>query len=78
MIAPLLLALLAAAPAGPPAVVTVTAPGMILAGGERGVAEIVAIVRRGFRIQANPASEPFLVPALLEIEEDERAHVGAP
>jgi hypothetical protein len=51
---------------------------MILAAGERGVAEIVAIVRKGFRIQANPASQPFLVPALLEIEENERVQVGAP
>lgn len=76
MIGPLLFALLA--PAGPPVVVTVTAPRVILAADGRGEAEVVATIERGFRIQANPASQPFLVPALLEIEENERVDVGRP
>jgi len=78
MISPLLVALLAPAPAGPPVVVTATAPKVILSAGQRGEVEVVATIRKGFRIQANPASQPFLVPALLEIEEDERVHIGSP
>ena len=78
MISPLVFALFAAAPAGPPVVVTATVPKLVLYAGERGELEVVASIARGFRIQANPASEPFLVPALLEIEGDERVHVGAP
>jgi hypothetical protein len=78
VIFPLLFALFALAPAGPPVVVTATAPKLVLHTGERGELEVVARIGRGFRIQANPASEPFLVPAHLEIEGDERVDVGAP
>jgi len=78
VIAPLVLALLAASAAGPPVVVTVTASRVILSPGERAELEVVATIGEGFRIQANPASQPFLVPALLEIEEDARVDVGSP
>jgi hypothetical protein len=78
VISPLLFALFAPAPAGPPVVVTATVPNLVLYAGERGEVEVVATIRRGFRIQANPASEPFLVPALLEIEADDRVHVDSP
>jgi hypothetical protein len=78
MIAPLVLALLAPAPAAPPVVVTATARAAVLSAGQRGELEVVATIKDGFRIQANPASESFLVSALLEIEADERVEVGAP
>lgn len=78
MIAPLVLALLAPSPAGPPVVVRLTASRVILSPGERAEIEVVATIGEGFRIQANPASQPFLVPALLEIEEDVRVEVGSP
>jgi hypothetical protein len=71
----LLLAL--AAPAAP-AVVTASAPLVSLGSGERGEVEIVARIRQGFRVQANPASTPFLVPARLELGGDERVEVGSP
>lgn len=74
----LLLALAMAAPAGPPAVVTVVPAAATLEAGEPGEVEVVARIEGGFRIQANPASEPFLVPARLELPGDERVHVGTP
>jgi hypothetical protein len=78
MIATLLLVLIAADPDGPPAVVTVEAKAVSLAVGERGVLEVVATIREGFRIQANPASRPFLVPAHLELEPTARLELGPP
>jgi hypothetical protein len=70
MIAPLLLALATAA-RSPPAVVTVAEPGelRVVAGG-RAEARLVVTIEKGFKIQANPASNPFLVPATLELEAD--------
>lgn len=78
MIAPLLVALLAQTPAGSPVVVTATARKVILTAGQQGEVEVVATIRKGFRIQANPASQPFLVPSLLEFDEHERVAVGSP
>lgn len=74
----LLLALAGTAPAGPPAVVTVAPAAVTLVAGERSEVEVVARIDEGFRIQANPASEPFLVPARLELPGDERVRVGTP
>jgi hypothetical protein len=78
VIAPLLVALVAPGPASPPLVVSVEAPAVRLASGERGEIRVIATIRKGFRIQANPASEPFLVPAQLELEPDERLRLGPP
>jgi hypothetical protein len=75
VIAPLLVALVAPAP---PVVVTATARKVILSAGQRGEIEVVATIRKGFRIQANPASLPFLVPSLLEFDEHEHVDVGSP
>ena len=74
----LLLLFAVTAPAGPPAVVAVAPAAVTLGARERGEVEVVARIKEGFRIQANPASEPFLVPARLELPGDERVHVGAP
>jgi hypothetical protein len=75
VIAPLLVALVAPAP---PVVVTATARTVTLSAGQRGEVEVVARIGKGFRIQANPASQPFLVPLLLEFDEHERVDVGSP
>ena len=69
---------LALATPGPPPVVTVSSPRVFLSAGERGEAAILARIEEGFRIQANPASDPFLVPARLEIEADDHVEAGAP
>ena len=78
MIGALLLALAAPAPSSLPAIVRVATPAVAIVAGERGEIEIVASITEGFRIQANPASEPFLVPARLELPGDGRVRVGAP
>ena len=66
-----------AAPPSPPAVVTVAPPAevAIVAGG-RAEAQVVVTIREGFHIQANPASEPYLIPARLELAGDPRVRVG--
>ena len=74
----LLLALATTAPADPPAVVTVEDLAVTLVAGERSEVEVVARIDEGFRIQANPASEPFLVPARLDLPGDARVRVGTP
>jgi hypothetical protein len=78
VIAALVLALAATAPAGPPVVVTVEAAAARLTARGRGALEVVATIRKGFRIQANPASRPFLVPARLEFEPNEQLELGPP
>jgi hypothetical protein len=70
--------LLVQAASAPPPVVTVTAPRVTLGAGARRTVEVVATIRKGFRIQANPASQPFLVPARLEIDADDRIEIGSP
>jgi thiol:disulfide interchange protein DsbD len=75
----LLVTLAAQTPAIPKVVVSVAAPEEVeIAAGGRTVVELVAIVEAGFRIQANPASDRFLVPARLELENEERVRVGPP
>jgi len=75
----LLLVFAAEARPAPPVVVTVAEPDevRIVAGG-RAEARLVVTIKEGFRIQANPASEPYLVPARLELEDRDRVRVGAP
>lgn len=78
MIAPLVVALLAQEAASPPVVVTVAPTKVVL--GARGVGQalVVATIRKGFRIQANPASQPFLVPARLEMSGAAHVQAGPP
>jgi len=64
---------------GPPAVVTVDPPEEVrIIAGQGAEAEIVARIEEGFRIQANPASDEFLIPARLELDGDERLTIGDP
>ena len=44
----------------------------------RAEARLVAKIKKGFRIQANPASNRFLVPAQLKLVEDKRVRAGDP
>lgn len=74
-----MLTLVAQAPAIPKVIVTVAEPEPVtIVAGERAEARIVASIEEGFRIQANPASDRFLVPATLELDDDERVGVGPP
>lgn len=77
MIGLLLLTLAAQAPAIPKKVVTVVEPEevKIVAGG-KAEAEVTATIADGFRIQANPAAERFLIPATLELGGDGQVSVG--
>ncbi len=72
-------AALAAASPSPPPVVTVSAPGTveIRAGGKREAA-ISVTVAEGFHVQANPASEPYLIPLRLELAEGAGFRIGKP
>jgi thiol:disulfide interchange protein DsbD len=75
----LLLTVATQAPAIPKVVVSVAeAEGVSVVAGGRVVARVVATIAEGYRIQANPAAEPFLVPASLELEGNERVRVGQP
>ncbi|MGE3374088.1 MAG: protein-disulfide reductase DsbD domain-containing protein [Vicinamibacteria bacterium] len=59
----------------PPLVVT--PPGVVLAEpGSTHEARFVVTVRDGFHVQANPASEPFLVPLRLELPDSAAVEVG--
>jgi len=79
VIAALLLAAASQVPATPVVVVTVPEPEEVrLVAGEKGEVCLVATIRSGFRIQANPASEPYLVPANVSFEEDEHVRLGSP
>ena len=77
MIATALLAVAAQAVTPPPLVVTVSVPeaARIVAGGSAR-ARVVVAIEKGFRIQANPASEPYLVPARLRLKQDDRVRMG--
>ncbi len=77
MIGLLLLTVASQAPAIPKDIVKVAESEEVrIVAGRRGEARLVATIAEGFRIQANPAAEPFLVPARLELEDDERVRVG--
>jgi thiol:disulfide interchange protein DsbD len=77
MIAAALLFLAAPAPAIPKVIVTVKGPEpvAVVVGGQA-KARITATVAEGFSIQANPAAQPYLIPASLDLEDDERVRVG--
>jgi len=75
----LALLLAAQAPAIPKVVVSVQVPDVVqVAAGQSGEARIVATIANGFKIQANPASDRFLIPARLRFEPDDRVRVGDP
>lgn len=62
-----------------PAVVTVTpTPSVTLVMGSKADARLTVTVKKGFHVQANPASEPYLVPLRLEMEIGSRVLAGKP
>jgi len=75
----LVLLLAAQAPAIPKVIVRVEVPDVVqVVPGQPGEARIVATIAEGFKIQANPASDRFLIPARLRFEADDRVRVGDP
>ena len=79
MIGLLLLTLGAQTPAIPKVVVTIEEPEAVrIVEGEPAEARIVATIKDGFKIQANPAADRFLIPARLRFEPDDRVRVGPP
>ena len=65
--------------AAPAPVVTPSPPeAVVLEPGRVGEARLRFTIREGFHIQANPASEPYLVPAQLDLTPEPRVRVGAP
>lgn len=77
MIAVVLLAAVAQAAPAPPVVVTVATPEAVrVVVGATVQARVVVTIKEGFRIQANPASEPYLVPARLTLAGNDRVRVG--
>ncbi len=79
MIGLLLLTVAAQAPTIPKVVVTVEELETItIVEGETAEARLVVTIKEGFKIQANPAADRFLVPARLEFEENDRVRVGPP
>ncbi len=72
-------ALLLIQPPGVPAVVTVTpAQSVSLAAGSKAEARLTVTVKKGYHVQANPASEPYLIPLQLEMESDARLRALKP
>jgi hypothetical protein len=70
--------LLAQASPAPP-VVSVSPPvELVLAPGAAAEARLEVTIKQGFHIQANPASEKYLVPARLELDENPRLRLGQP
>jgi DsbC/DsbD-like thiol-disulfide interchange protein len=60
-----------------PAVVSVTSPAPAkLAPGARAEVRFSVTVKKGFHVQANPASEPYLVPLRLEMKSDSRVRIA--
>jgi hypothetical protein len=79
MIGLLLLAFSVQAPAIPKVIVTIEVPEAVrVVEGEPAEARIVATIKEGFKIQANPAADRFLIPARLQFEPDDRVRVGPP
>jgi hypothetical protein len=75
----LLLALTLQASPSPSPVVTVEAPAeLAIRAGEPAELRLKATIAPGYKIQANPASQPFLVPARLELVPHDRVRAGAP
>lgn len=63
----------------PDAVVTVQSPPpVVLAGGGTAKVRIMIAVAEGYHVQANPASERFLVPVRLEIKARAGIRLGKP
>lgn len=64
---------------GTPPVVTVSPPGELVVSTQAAAeATLEVTIKKGFHIQANPASERYLIPARLELQTDPRVRVGKP
>ena len=64
---------------GKMAVVAVrSGPATKMKAGESAEVKIAVEIAFGYHVQANPASEPFLIPLRLEIEQTETLHAGDP
>jgi len=75
----LTIALLLAQAASAPAVVTLTEPASVtLIAGSKAEARFAVTVKQGYHVQANPASEPNLIPLRLEMESDSRVRAAGP
>jgi len=62
--------------AGPPAVATIEAPDVRVAGGGSAEARVIVRIRPGFRVQANPAAEEFLIPLIVELPDRPPVRAG--
>jgi hypothetical protein len=75
----LTITVLLAQAAAAPAVVTLTKPAPVtLAPGAKVEQRLTVTVKKGFHVQANPASEPDLIPLRLEMESDCRVRAARP
>jgi len=73
------LALLLTQAPSAPAVVTVTPPQSVsLAVGSKTEARLRVTVKKGYHVQANPASEPYLIPLRVEMESHSRVRAQTP
>ena len=62
-----------------PVVVTLTQPASVtLVPGSKGEGRLTVTVKNGYHVQANPASEPNLIPLRLEMKSDSRVRAGQP
>jgi len=62
----------------PPVVIVRSPTRLSLAPGTTADVRVTVAVAEGFHVQANPASEPYLIPIRLELGDDPRVHVGLP
>ena len=75
----LTIAVLVAQAVSAPVVVTVAQPASVsLVPGSKGEGRLTVTVKNGYHVQANPASEPNLIPLRLEMESDSRVRTGKP
>lgn len=61
-----------------PAVISVETTPVTVAPGHSAEAEISIKVKTGYHVQANPASEEYLIPTKLEIQTVDGLQIGAP
>ena len=75
----LTIAVVLAQAASAPAVVTLTEPAPVtLVPGSKAEGRLAVTVKQGYHVQANPASEPNLVPLRLEMESGSRVRAARP
>jgi uncharacterized protein len=61
-----------------PTVITIETKPLTVTAGQSVDAEITVKVKSGYHIQANPASEEYLIPTKLEVKSTEDLQVGTP